>query len=100
MTTTLERVNLVHPPLLSPFEEQICSLMPKHEADAYRAELTTKREQAVKARDMVRNECAEAVELLAGAIRSPDVARSALERALTHFHRALSAAAVLDPEDA
>lgn len=84
--------------LLGKFEEAIASLMPAHEAERYRAQLIAQREQEAKAAEMVRTECADALELIAGAIRRPSICRADLERALTHLHRALSAAAVLDPE--
>lgn len=85
---------------LSGFEEQIASLMPAREAAAWRAQLEFERKQKVDCQHQVRLECALAIELAAGAIQRPNIARADIERALVHLTRALSAAAVLDPDDA
>lgn len=85
--------------LLSQFEESIASLMPKHEADAYRNKLTAERLQKQRCEAQVREETAQAMEYAVSAIRRPACARQDIERAVLHLNRALSAAAVLDPED-
>lgn len=81
------------------FNEQIASLMPAAEAAVFRQQIIDRQKSEEKARELVRSESAEVIELLAGAIRRPDIARADIERAVIHLNRALSAAALLDPED-
>lgn len=83
---------------LSPFEEQIASLMPRDRAAEYRATLTAERAMRAKALGLLPEELAEVIGICAEAIRRPLTCRSDLERALVHLNRAISAAAVLDPE--
>ncbi len=87
-------------PDIGGFNEQIASILPAHEAERFRKQCADRIEKHQRARELVRTEGADAIELIAGAIRRPDIARADLERALVHLNRALSAAAVLDPEDA
>lgn len=52
-----------------------------------------------KLREQMRQECTEVLRRVADAISTPNIARSDLEEAQKHVARALSIAAVLDPED-
>ena len=73
--------------------------MPANQAQEYLRECDERDDREAKAAHIVRNECADAMELMVGAIRRPAIARADLEEALIHLNRALSAAAVLDPEE-
>ena len=86
--------------LLGRFEESIASLMPAHEAAAYRARLSTQREAEARAEATMRAECCEVITYCVQAISTPNICRADLERALTHLSKALVAANVIDPEDA
>ena len=55
------------------------------------------RREAKLAED-IRKECAEALTCLADAIKQPRIARLDLEDAIKHVSKALSIAAILDPE--
>ena len=83
---------------LSGLEEQIAALMPAHEAREYRAKLTAERTMRAKAQKILRDELAKsAIEI--GEANLTQFPRSCVERAMTHLNRALSAAAVIDPEE-
>lgn len=55
-------------------------------------------EKRAELRDKVVKECAQALHWIADSMRHPAMSRAELEQAQTHLMRAISAAAVLDPE--
>lgn len=85
---------------LGAFEESIVSMMPAHQAAAYRAKLTAEREGQTKAEQTLRAECLEVITYCVQALQSPNICRPDMERATAHLSKALAAAVILDPEDA
>lgn len=73
----------------------IRALLPEHIRKQWDAQDAKQAQLA----EQMRRECADAVELLASAIRRPYISRTELEEAQRKVARALSVAAVLDPEE-
>lgn len=58
----------------------------------------TDEERRAELRDKIVKECTQALHWIADSMRHPAMSRAELEQAQTHLMRAISAAAVLDPE--
>ncbi len=60
--------------------------------------IVTDAEKRAELRDKIVKECSQALHWIADSMRHPAMSRAELEQAQTHLMRAISAAAVLDPE--
>ena len=84
--------------LLEKLDDAICANLPPHKAQAYREARQLEERQRVQFRKTLISECAEAIECLSLAIRSPHSARTDLEAAAECVRKAMAAAEALDPE--
>lgn len=85
--------------MLDKLYESIEACLPPHKAHAYREARKLEDAQRLLFRKTLIAECAEAIECLALAIRSPYSARTDLDAAAESIRKALAAAEQLSPEE-